>query len=78
MPDMTKEEYAALEEEVSRNPPDVSGKPGGFFTDRRDRMVMLDTLSAGYVRTAAEVQHKTPTEVISEMVRERIAAQTAP
>jgi hypothetical protein len=59
---------------VTRNPPDVAGKPGGFFTDRRDRMVMLDQFSAGYIKAAAEAEHKTPAEVIGELVREKVAA----
>jgi hypothetical protein len=70
---MTEEEAWALEDEISRNPPDVAGKPGGFFTDRRDRMIILDSLSAGYIKSVAEVAHKTPSQIIGEMVRERIA-----
>jgi hypothetical protein len=45
---MTEEEAWALDDEVTRNPPNVAGKPGGFFTDRRDRMVILDQFSAGF------------------------------
>jgi hypothetical protein len=36
----------------------LPGDWGGFFTDRRDRMVMLDQFSAGYVKSAAEAEHK--------------------
>jgi hypothetical protein len=75
MAQMTEEEAWTLEDEISRNPPDVAGKPGGFFTDRQDRMVILDALSAGYIKSAAEVAHKTPAQIIGEMVRERIALQ---
>jgi hypothetical protein len=49
-----------MEGYVNKNPPDVAGKPGGFFTDYRDRMVILDALSAGYIKSVAEVAHKTP------------------
>jgi hypothetical protein len=76
MAQMTEEEAWALEDEISRNPPDVAGKPGGFFTDRRDRMIILDVLSAGYIKSVAEVAHKTPSQIIGEMVRERIALRT--
>jgi hypothetical protein len=72
MAQMAEEEAWALEDEISRNPPDVAGKQGGFFTDRRDRMVILDTFSAGYIKSVAEVAHKTPAQIIGEMVRERI------
>jgi hypothetical protein len=71
---MTEEEAWALDDEVTRNPPDEAGKPGGFFTDRRDRMVLLDQFSAGYIKAAAESEHKTPTEIIGELVREKVAA----
>jgi hypothetical protein len=72
---MTEEEAFALDEKFTRNPPDVKpGVTGGFFTDRRDRLVMLDSLSAGYVKSMAEFAHKTPSDIIGEMVRERIAA----
>jgi hypothetical protein len=70
---MTEEEAWALDDEVTRNPPDVAGKPGGFFTERRDRMVILDQFSAGYIKSAAEAEHKTPAEIIGELVREKIA-----
>jgi hypothetical protein len=71
---MTEEEAWALDDEVTRNPPNVAGKPGGFFTDRRDRMVILDQFSAGYIKSAAEAEHKTPAEIIGEMIRREIVA----
>jgi hypothetical protein len=70
---MTEEEAWALDDEVTHNPPDVAGKPGGFFTDRRDRMVILDQLSAGYIMSAAEAERKTPAQIIGELIREKIA-----
>jgi hypothetical protein len=36
-------------------------------------MVILDPFSAGYIKSAAEAEHKTPAEVIGELVREKIA-----
>jgi hypothetical protein len=75
MAHMTEKEAWALDDEVTRNPPDVAGKPGGFFTDRRDRMVILDQFSAGYIKSAAEAEHKTPAEIIGELVRKELAIQ---
>ena len=72
---MTEEEAWALDDEVTRNPPNVVGKQGGFFTDRRDRMVILDQFSAGYIKSAAESERKTPAEIIGELVRKEL--QTA-
>lgn len=71
---MTEEEAWALDDEVTHNPPNVAGRPGVFFTDRRDLMVILDQFSAGYIKSAAEAEQKTPTEIIGELVREKIAA----
>jgi hypothetical protein len=36
-------------------------------------MVLLDELSAGYIRLRAGAAHKSPTEIIGELVREKIA-----
>ncbi|GHT69085.1 hypothetical protein FACS1894110_17880 [Spirochaetia bacterium] len=78
---MTEEEAWALDDEVTRNPPNVVGKQGGFFTERTrlreggDRMVILDQFSAGYIKSAAEAEHKTPAEIIGELVRKEL--QTA-
>jgi hypothetical protein len=69
---MSEEEAWALDDEVTRNPPNVAGKPGGFFTDRRDRMVILDQFSALYIKSAAEVEQKTPAQIIGEMIRTKL------
>ena len=37
-------------------------------------MVALDTLSANYVKSVSTGTHKTPTEIIGELVQEKIAA----
>ena len=78
MPDMTDEEYDALDEYYTQNPPKVDpAKRGtGFFTKRTAsaRTITVDSLSADYLTTKAMATHKTPAEIISEMVRERIAA----
>jgi hypothetical protein len=79
---MTDEEYDALDEELTRTTPKLSGKSGGFFTDRAkareaaeaDQTVHVDRLTAGWLRAKAEATHKTPAELISELVREKIAA----
>jgi hypothetical protein len=36
-------------------------------------MIILDALSVGYIKSVAEVAHKTPAQIIGEMVREHIA-----
>jgi len=58
MPRMTEEEAWALDEEVTKNPPRVDPSKARHVS----RMV-LDDFSA--------VTHKTPSEIIGEMVREK-------
>ncbi|GHV33093.1 hypothetical protein AGMMS4952_24610 [Spirochaetia bacterium] len=76
--DMTDEEYWALDDEVTRNPPDVSGITGGFFTERtRQRegaecTIILDQFSADYLKAAAEATHKTPAQIVGELVRKEL------
>ena len=73
--DMTDEEYDALDEKLTRTTPKVSGNgKGGFFMQHRDEIVILDRVSAAWLRAKADATHQTPTELIGEMVREKISA----
>jgi len=78
MKDLTEEEYDALDEYYTKNPPqiDPSKKGTGFFTRHSTdaRTITVDNLSATYLTTKAIADHKTPADIIGEMVRERIAA----
>ena len=67
MPRMTEEEAWALEEEVTKNPPRVDPSKARHVT----RMVALDEFSANYLMSVSIGTHKTPTEIISEVLRER-------
>jgi hypothetical protein len=66
---MTEEEANVLEEMVTQNPPRVDPSKAR----RVARMVSLDDLSADYLFARSLSAHKTPSEIISEMVREKIA-----
>ena len=78
MADLTEEEYAALDEYYTNNPPviDPSKRGTGFFTRRTlaARTITVDRVSAAYLTTKAIADHKTPAEIISEMVHERLVA----
>ncbi|HCC37868.1 MAG TPA: hypothetical protein DEQ14_09775 [Treponema sp.] len=78
MPDLTEEEYDALDEYYTENPPEVdTAKNGtGFFSRRvaAARTITIDSLSADYLTIKAMATHKTPAEIISELVQEKIAA----
>ena len=75
MPDMTDEEYDALDELLTKTTPRLTNVPG-VFARQRALLGALDEVAANYILTCAEAGHKTPAEIIGEMVRERIAAAT--
>jgi hypothetical protein len=77
MNDLTDKEAADLDEYYTTHIPKVGPNEGGFFADRTRRLMPVDDLSAAYIHSAAEAEQKTPPEIISELVREKIAAQTA-
>jgi hypothetical protein len=75
MPDLTEEEYDALDELWTNNPPKVSGDgKSGFFMKHKNEIVILDDVSSTWLRLKSETTKKTTTEIIGDMVRERIAA----
>ena len=73
---MTDEEADRLDEKWTKNPPKPGPNGTGFFTRRKAaaRTVTIDDLSADYLMTKAMATHKTPADIIGEMVQERIAA----
>ena len=58
----------------TKNPPKVDPAKNGGFAKKSFRMVALDSLSEDYLMTRAMAAHKTATEIIGELVREKIAA----
>jgi hypothetical protein len=74
MPDMSEEEYDALDELWTKNPPKVSGGgKSGFFMKHKDEIVILDNVSATWLQLKSEITHKSTTEIIGDLVREKIA-----
>ena len=73
MKEMTDEEADRLDEYYTKNPPKVDLSKNGGFAKKSFRMIAIDSLSEDYLFTRAIATHKTPTELISEMVQERIA-----
>jgi len=70
---MTEEEAFALDEKWTNNTPKVGPNGSGFLSKRRAaRMVTIDGLSADYLFSKAIADHKTPAEIISEMIQERL------
>ena len=74
MKEMTDEEADVLDEYYTKNPPKGDPRKNGGFAATSFRLVALDRLSEDYLLTKAIETHKTPTEIIGELVREKIAA----
>jgi hypothetical protein len=81
MPDLTDEEYARLDEKWTKNPPKPGPNGTGFFSQRKAalaaqsaRSITVDSFTADYLFNKAIVSHKTPAEIIGEMVQKEIAA----
>ena len=77
MPDMTDEEYDALDEYWTKHTPKLSGSgKSGFFAKHSGHVIFIDDISADWLRIKAAAGHTTPEAVISELVRKEIAAAT--
>jgi hypothetical protein len=74
MQDMIDEESDALDGYFTKNLPKTDPTKGGVTTRQGFRMIALDKLSEDYLLTMVLASHKSPTELISKMVREKIAA----
>ena len=76
MPDLTEEEYDALDELWTRNPPKVSGDgKSGFFMKHKNEIVILDNISATWLRLKSETSKRSTTEIICDLVRNEIAKE---
>jgi len=74
MPKMTDEEADALAELVIKNPPKVSGDgKSGFFMKHKGSIVVLDDISATWLRATSESTNKNPSDLINEIIREKMA-----
>ena len=69
MPRMTEEEADALDEFVTKNPPEVDPSKARHVT----RMVEIDEFTADNLLSISTATQKTPSEIIGELVREKAA-----
>jgi hypothetical protein len=77
MPDLTDEEYDALDKYWTEHTPKVSGNgKSGFFAKQQGHVIFVDGLSADWLRIKAAANHTTPEVIIGELVRKEIALAT--
>ena len=69
---MTEQEALELDELLTNIDPELGPNGTGFLSQREARLMGLDNLSVNYLMTKAAADHKTPAEIIGEMIRERI------
>jgi len=78
MPDLTNEEYDALDEYYTKNPPRLSGNgKSGFFarhSEKETTLIFVDSFSAAWLRIKAESTNTTPDAIIHQLVSKEIAA----
>jgi hypothetical protein len=74
--DLSDEEYDALDEELSRTVPRFGPAGSDWLTRRELRQLGLAKFSMDYLLTKAAATHKSPAQIIDEMVLERVAAAT--
>jgi len=71
----TDEETWALQKMWAENPPELL-EGTGPLTRHRELLSLLDDFSANYILTISEREHKTPSQIIGDMVREKVMMLT--
>jgi hypothetical protein len=74
MAKMTEEEADALDELWTKTTPSIRKGEGGFFTERRDRMLVLDETTARLLNAKAMATHQTPAELVATLIRKDLAS----
>jgi hypothetical protein len=69
---MTEKEAAALDDLLTKTTPRLTGIPG-IFARQKALLGALDSVAANYIKTKAEAAHKSPAEIIGQMVRKELA-----
>jgi len=72
MSDMTEQEAWELDEQLTKTIPEVSSTIEGPFIKHRNMMVILDQLSSQYLTAKMLETKKSPTEIISSMIRREV------
>ena len=74
MPDLTNEEYDALDELWTKTTPAIDTSKPGYYTQNMAHLVEVDDFSADWLRVKAAAEHTTPEALIGALVRKEIAA----
>jgi hypothetical protein len=70
---MTIEEAKVLDDLLTETDPEFTDIPG-VFAKQCNLLDALDVVSKNYIQTRAEATHKTPAEIVGELVRKELLA----
>jgi hypothetical protein len=73
MSDMTEEEAWELDELLTKTTPEIDPSAQGPFIKHRNRMVILDQLSAEYLTAKMLATKQSPTEIIGNLIRKELS-----
>jgi hypothetical protein len=74
MAEMTEEEAFRLDELYTKITPAVNPDKPGIFARRKDMVVVLDEFTSKYLASKVIATKRTPSELISDMVRHELEA----
>jgi hypothetical protein len=73
---LTEEEAYALDDFVTNNEITLGPNGSGWLTQRGLRLMGMSKITVNYLFTKATADHKTPAQIIDELVGKEIAAAT--
>ena len=73
MPDLTNEEYSALDELLTKTTPKVNPAIRGVTARKGFKMITVDDFSAEYIFSKALATRKTPEEIIHALVSQELS-----
>ena len=73
MSEMTEEEAWELDDLLTKTTPEVDPSVQGPFIKHRNRMVILDQLSAEYLTSKMLATKQSPTEIIGNLIRRELS-----
>ena len=72
---MTEKEAHYWDDYYTKNPPKPGPNGTGFFTQRKAALsITVDSETANYLTAKAFADHKTPAQIIGELVRKELSA----
>ena len=74
MKNLTDEEYDALDEYYTKNPPDVDPRKNKFLAKDAPQKVIVDDFSVNWLMSKTIETKKSTAEIINDLIQKEIAA----